>query len=296
MSLIDLNKKKANKLHQQAEAMSDKGQKDKALELYLKAIKLDPDKAETYYNIGLIYKYRNEWELSLHYNQRANQLTPTDEAAKWNVAIAATALRKWDVARGAWHQVGINLDGGSGPIHMNFGRAPVRLNPDNQGEVVWGTRIDPVRVRIDNIPFLDSGFRYHDIVLHDGAADGYRKFEKREYPVFNVLELFEASVYQTFVAEVDIHRESDLDKLWDIFSESPHDFEDWTMNTRLLCKKCSEGIAHKYHDTDNASEWSSKRILGVAVFENQKVITLFEEWSKLTGAKLMSLNEGLQTQ
>lgn len=287
MALIDLNKKKADKLHTQAAALSDKGHEDKALDLYLKAIKLDPDKAESHYNVGLIYKYRNDWELSLHYNQRANQLAPTDEATKWNLAIAATALRKWEIARSAWNQVGIDLDGGSGPIHMNFGRAPVRLNPSNQGEVVWGARVDPVRVRIDNIPFLDSGFRYHDIVLHDGAAVGYRKFEKREYPVFNVLELFEASAYKTHVAEVDISKESDLDALWDIFSESPHDFEDWSLNTRMLCKKCSEGVVHKHHDTDNESDWNPKRTLGIAVFEDQKVLPLFKDWSLLTGAKLL---------
>jgi hypothetical protein len=178
---------------------------------------------------------------------------------------------------------------------MNFGRAPVRLNPDNQGEVVWGTRIDPVRIRIDNIPFLDSGFRYHDIVLHDGAAEGYRKFEKREYPVFNMLELFEASAYKTFVAEVEILNEEDIDKLWDIFAESPHDFEDWTTNTRILCKKCSEGVVHKHHETGEEPEWNPKRTLGVAVLENQKVTPLFKNWSKLTGAKLISFNEGLES-
>lgn len=168
MKLTDLSKKKAQKFHDQGQALSDDGKDREAIDAYLKAIEIDPRKSESFYNIGLIYKYRGEWIKSLEYNTRAYALDPEDEAARWNLAIAATALRKWDIARDAWKDNGITLEGGYGPISMNFGMTPVRLNPDDSGEVVWATRIDPVRARIDSIPsnlgqqaneYNDSGSR-----------------------------------------------------------------------------------------------------------------------------------------
>ncbi len=168
MKLTDLSKKKAQKFHDQGQALSDDGKDREAIDAYLKAIEIDPRKSESFYNIGLIYKYRGEWIKSLEYNARAYALDPEDEAARWNLAIAATALRKWDIARDAWKDNGITLEGGSGPISMNFDMTPVRLNPDDSGEVVWATRIDPVRARIDSIPsnlgqqaneYNDSGSR-----------------------------------------------------------------------------------------------------------------------------------------
>ena len=134
------------------------------------AIKADPEKSESHYNLGLIYKYRNDWGNSRAYNRRACELDPQDEAARWNLAIAATALRDWKTARLAWHDQGLHFDSDEGPINSDFGQTPVRLNPDGSTEVVWARRIDPVRARIENVPMAASGYRCGDIVLHDGAA------------------------------------------------------------------------------------------------------------------------------
>lgn len=289
MNLFNLNKKRAQKFHQEAQLLSDSGKASEAIELYLKAIELDPEKSESFYNLGLIYKYRCEWQSSFEYNKRANEIAPEDEAARWNLAIAATALRQWDVARLAWKQNGIELEGDGGPINMNFGITPVRLNPDGDGEVVWGTRIDPARVRIDSIPYADSGFKYGDIVLNDGAAVGYRKIGEREYPVFNVLELFESSEYETSIATVEVSKEEDLKELEQIFSTTPHNFEDWTTNIRNVCRQCSEGRPHVHHDVELKNEWNAQRTLGVAIFGNQHLEQLFNDWQKRTGAKLLSL-------
>jgi tetratricopeptide (TPR) repeat protein len=295
--MFNFKKRKAQKLHALAQQMHDDGQESKALEWYFKAIELDPEKAESYYNVGLIHKYRGEWELSLKYNQIANTLRPDDEAARWNLAIAATALRRWDIARSAWLQNGMKLEGDAGPINMNFGMTPVRLNPDDDAEVVWATRIDPVRARIDSIPFPESGFRFGDIVLHDGAAVGRRVAGDRQYPVFNVLELFESSTYGTAVANVELTKEDDLGELADLLSADGHQMEDWTVNIRVLCKQCSEGTPHDHHDDeDNKRAWQPVRKLGIALCESESVSSLIESWQRRTGAGLTSLEifENLQ--
>jgi tetratricopeptide (TPR) repeat protein len=138
-----------DQLLDEAQALEDL---EVAMPLYQRALALDPHRAATHYNIGLVYKYRGAWTESLHHNRRASDLRPDDEAANWNMGIAATALRDWPAAREAWHQVGIQIADSDGPVEEDFGIAPVRLNPNESAEVVWGKRIDPARVVLGNIP------------------------------------------------------------------------------------------------------------------------------------------------
>lgn len=290
MKFFKINKKKAQKFHEEGQVLSDEGKDAEAIAAYLKALEIDPNKSETFYNIGLIYKYQGEWVKSLEHNLKAYELDPEDESARWNLAIAATALRKWEIVRSAWKDNGIELEGDTGPINMNFGLTPVRLNPDDSAEVVWATRIDPVRAIIDSIPYKESGFRHGDIVLHDGAAVGYRESGERKYPVFNVLERFEPSNYSTVIASVRITSDDDLEGLEELFSETPHVFEDWTMNIRTLCKQCSEGEPHDYHDEELAEEWASDRTLGIAVADGESINNLFDMWQSKTNGVLVTLD------
>ncbi|HSJ76946.1 MAG TPA: tetratricopeptide repeat protein [Gemmatimonadales bacterium] len=292
MKPIDLNKRRASKLHEQGEKLSDEGRTSEAIEKYLEAIACDPSKSESYYNIGLLYKYQGEWEKSFDFNQKANELDPEDEAARWNLAIAATALRRWEVARKKWRENGLPIAGTGGPIEMDLGITPVRLNPDDAGEVVWATRIDPARAKIESIPFPESGFRYGDVVLNDGAAVGYRQVGGREVPVLNVLELFERSEFETYVAHVQAEDPSDLESLQRIFSGSHSSVEDWTVNTRTLCRQCSEGRPHEHHDHELEKEWSVEHRLGIAVHPTDDVRQLLEQWEAASQGKVLSIEVG----
>jgi hypothetical protein len=273
MTLLGLSKQRAKRLHRQAQARSADGDDDAALELYRQCLALDPTRASSLYNIGLIYKYRSDWEKSFEFNAKAYELAPTDAASRWNLAIAATALRRWRVARQAWRDNGWDLADSDEPIRMDFGHTPVRLHPHlgadanapaHAGEVVWGSRIDPVRVVIDSIPFPNSGFRCGDVVLHDGAAVGARVVNGREYPVFNVLALFEASTLSTYVAHVQGMTPEHIDWLQQLAGATGVTIEDWTGNVRTLCKLCSEGIPHSAHDTAGETVWNAERTIGLA--------------------------------
>ncbi len=289
MGLFDFNEKKAKRLHHEGQRLEECGEVDAAIDKYLSAIDCDPLKSESYYNIGLIYKYRGKWKESFEFNEKANEIDPTDEAARWNLAIAATALRNWAVARRVWNDNGLDLDDGSGPIEMDFGMTPVRLNPDDDGEVVWATRIDPVRARIESVPLPESGYRYLDIVLHDGAAVGYREVGGMEYPVFNALELFEKSSFKTCVVRVSVNEQSDLERLEEMSAESRCEIEDWTANIRALCRQCSEGKPHEHHDQELQEEWHSERRIGVAYQSMEDVSKLFDMWQNSSGGTLQEV-------
>jgi len=296
LNIVDINKKKAAKLNAEGEDLWEEGRTSEAVEKYLEAIACDPENAVSHYNIGLVYKYQGEWEKSFRFNRTANELDPEDEAARWNLAIAATALRNWEVARKKWQENGLRLEGSEGPIEMNLGMTPVRLNPEEGGEVVWATRIDPARARIESIPFPESGYRYGDIVLNDGAAVGYRQVGGREYPVFNVLELFEPSSFETYVALVAIEDPSDLETLRRIFSESRSAAEDWTVTVRFLCRQCSEGRPHETHDHDLEEETEpTEHRIGIAVHPSEDVRELLSRWEAESNGKVLSIERADET-
>jgi len=289
MGLFNFKKRKAQKLHEQAQDLSDEGKDDEAISFFQKAIELDPEKSESYYNIGLIYKYRNEWKESFKYNTSANDLNPEDEAARWNLGIAATALKDWVTARRVWKDNGITLEDGNGPIDDDFGITPVRLNPDGNGEVVWARRIDPVRAKILNVPLPESGYLPGDIVLHDGAAVGYRMYGEVEKPVFNVLGLFERSKHKTFKVKIHANEQKEIAELEELLEDHGMICEDWTTNYRVICHACSEGRPHQEHDTENESVWVSEHEIGVGTPSEELLRDAIRKWTNIDGKTVIGI-------
>lgn len=287
------DRERACELHEQAQALEGNDD-DEALRVYHQALALDAKRAGTLYNIGLIHKYRSEWVESLAFNQRSVELDPSDEAANWNLAIAATALCDWATARATWQRLGIQVAEGEGPIEDDFGMTPVRLNPDEGGEVVWGTRIDPVRVRIQNIPYPSSGFRPGDVVLHDGAPTGTRQWRGREYDVFNVLQLHMPSRVTTFELEVHAESAEDIAALDAAADAASCHVEDWTSTVRMLCKACSEGTPHEHHDQDGGKDdsWATRRVLGAAAEDEATLRAALARW-EAPGRRVISLDTAL---
>ena len=273
-------REQANRLHAEGMALNDAGDTPGALAKYRAALELDPDRSSTLYNVGLIYKYQSCWRESLRFNMRAYELRPNDEATAWNLAIAATALNDWRTARSIWSTLGIKITPGDSAVGDDFGITPVRLNSDNDGEVVWSKRIDPVRARLTSIPYADSGFRYGDTVLHDGAPVGYRTYEGREFAVFNVLQLFEPSRFSTYEADIVAPSPTDIEALEGICNDTGTAMEDWSRSVRILCRACSEGRPHEHHDSDKKEqEWEAERRIALAAISESQIQRVFDAWS-----------------
>ena len=280
---MQTKEEQAEDLHREALALSDEGEVDAALKKYREALALDFSRPTTHYNIGLIHKYRSEWEESFRYNRRAVELDTDDEASNWNLAIAATALGKWQVARSVWNRLGFSVEPGDTPIDGDFGVTPVRLNAEEDAEVVWARRIDPVRTSILTIPFPSSGYRYGDVVLNDGAAVGYRVSNGKEYPVFNVLALLAPSAWHTFEAELHAPVPGDIEVLEALCEGEGVKVDDWTTSVRFICKQCSEGTPHAEHDEDGAGHWHERHRVGLASIDESVVHRILEAWE--TGSR-----------
>ncbi|MFD7512496.1 tetratricopeptide repeat protein, partial [Streptomyces sp. NPDC059853] len=138
----------------------DDGRYEDAGALLTRAADLEPWLSESWFNLALLHKFRHDWEQARSAGLRAVALLERDTGAPdwWNVGIAATALQDWPLARRAWQAYGLAVPGAGTvadePLGMDLGGAAVRLSPEGEAEVVWGRRLDPARIEIQNIPCL----------------------------------------------------------------------------------------------------------------------------------------------
>jgi hypothetical protein len=251
----------------------------------------ESDAPEYHYMQGLICKYLRDWPTSLRHNLRSLALrAEADEASHWNAAIAATAIGDWAEARRQWAGCGIDIPDAGGGIDATFGVASIRLNAWGQGETLFGRRIDPVRARLINVPPPDSGYRYGDTVLHDGAATGQRRFHQSMVPVFNAIQRLETSEFQTFAVFATCPRRDDLDVLVEARMPGIAFIEDWTDSLFHDCLRCSYGVPHRHRDDDASigdTIWQPQRNLGIAAQSRHSVAKLLEYWkSKASGRRL----------
>jgi hypothetical protein len=246
---------------------------EERISLYHEYLKKRPNDHQIWFDLGLAHKLLRDWPASRDANLRAVELFGRpEEPAWWNLGIAATALRDWPLARKAWRGYGLDIAAGDGPIEVNYGTMPVRLPV---GEIVWGDRIDPARVIVRNVPFPDSGFRWGDVVLHDGAPNGERRRGDQIVPVFDVLEKWGASEIPTLRANVQCATADDSAALVDLFERRHFAAEDWTANVMPLCKACSEGLLDEHDHTRGNS--STERAFGIAA-PLGLARQLLEEW------------------
>lgn len=241
---------------------------------WLRRTKTPEQEAIEAYNTALAAKYRGDWPESLRQNQLADRLRPGDEATLWNLAISATALHEWDEARRAWKAQGIEVNDGPGEVFSAASRACVRIDPQGCGEVVWGTRLDPARMQILNVPFPESRRRYGDILLNDGAPEGTRTSQGREYLVFNELALWKMSPYSTYEVRLIVPNQTAEQSLQEKCEHRGLWLEDWS-SVRILCAKCSRGNPGE-HVCDAAPPVKGR--YGFAAKSETELRDLLREW------------------
>jgi tetratricopeptide (TPR) repeat protein len=269
---------KAAETNQKALELHEKGQLQEAIKLYKKAAALDPRWPLPLYNLGLLFKNICRWKESLKYNHLATTVDPKHEAAWWNLGIAATALGRWGLARTAWRGFGIDIPAGSGPVDFPCGHGPIRLDPKGNAEVVWAERLDPARACLLSIPFPESGHRWRDVVLNDGAPNGYREYQGQEVPVLDALALLEPSAFGTYVAQVALlGKRQQVEKLDKFADELGGSAEDWTTSVRIICKACSEGRPHQTHDSE-ATRADGVHMIAIAARNRDHAADILSAW------------------
>lgn len=268
---------RASRINDRASKLRDAGKHAEAIAAYQRAMAIDPTWSVPFYNLGLLHKYAAQWQPSLEANLRATELSPTDKAAWWNLGIAATALGKWDIARDAWQRAGVKVPSGDGPVDLPSGLAPIRLHPKSDGETAWAERLDPARARVVSIPL--GSFCYGDVVLNDGAPQGYRLLGGKEVPVFDCLALLEPSPLSTWSVEIELneaehHRAAAFASLSQLALARGQCAENWTQDVRALY---SDGSAAASKLTRSRAKRGPERV-AIAARTKHEVHDLLMDW------------------
>ena len=206
-------------------------------------------------DLAVAAKHAHDWAACREACLRARSLRgeTRDPGVHWNLGVAGTALGDWEAARLGWAGCGIALPAGDGPVEMALGLTPIRIGPPDAQEVVWCDRINPARAIVTNIPMLESGHRYRDLVLHDGEPRGKRTWKGREVSVFDALVCLERSPFATTVVTVRVASDQDVRALRDRVASEGAVAEDWTASLHWMCRACSEGRPHAEHDRERPS-------------------------------------------
>lgn len=275
------------------EALGD-GRLEEARAGFERAIELGWETTNAWFDLGLVHKFRRAWAESVRCNRRALELDASNEEAAWNLGVAATALRDWDVARSAWQRLGLDV-GADGPPAADYGIGPVRLNatPDGEGEVVWGHRIDPCRMRLASVPLPESGHRWGDVVLHDVVPRGERRVGDRAFPVFDEIARMDPSPHVTHRAWVTATTESDLDALREAAEVAGLGVEDWTASIRFVCVRCSLSSPHAHDASGAPVELVGRRELGMAG-DRRTIEEVLERWAAVGESRTVEAVEAAE--
>jgi hypothetical protein len=203
------------------------------------------DARATWFDAALSYKFARDWVSAFELGTRAvaGAERGKQEPAYWNLGIAATVLRRWEVARDAWLGYGIPIPDGDGEIVADFGVTCVRIDTGGGQEVVWARRICPTRARVLSVPFAPAR-RFGEVVLHDGAPNGERQVSWGTVPVFDEIALFTPSDIATLSAMIVASTPEDVSALSDAFHRNELGLEVVSSGVPL-CTCCSEGTVRQ---------------------------------------------------
>jgi hypothetical protein len=265
---------------EEARRALDAGDLDRAVSLFEAVIARRPQSGPAWFNLGLAHKGRRDWPASARCYRRAAELDDRNEEAFWNLGIAATAQADWSTARWAWRGLGIDPGPGNGPPELDLGPSPIRLNPDGNGEVTWGRRVDPCRAILVNVPLPESGHRWGDIVLHDVVPSGERQAWGRSWSVFDELIRMEPGPLPTLESQVTAPTEQDSRALQAAAAEAGHVAEDWTATLRFLCRRCSLSSPHEHAERGGVMPtWLPTRRFGFAG-PTDALVAILAAWSR----------------
>jgi hypothetical protein len=269
--------REAQQRFEAAWAAYDAGRYEEGVGLLEDALRLAPS-SSWWFDLGLMHKWRQQWPACLAANLEAARLDPDNAPAYWNGGIAATALSDWPTARRLWRSYGVCLPDGEGEPVVPIGRTPVRVgDPELGQEVVWCTRLDPARARVENVPTPECDRRWGDVVLHDGEPKGERWDGAGWAPVFDEISLWRRTTTPRLRARVRAGGPADVEALADVFGEAGWAAEDWTSSVQQLCRACSEGRPDPTHDHPPMDDWQDDRPVGLACPESE-VVALLDRW------------------
>lgn len=285
------------------------GRDAEAQEAFTRAIELDPERGEWWYDAGLLDKWRGRFDDGYAANEQARMHMGPQRPVLWNLAICATALGKAEEAVEAWEEIGVpaRLDRSRGMPYV-AGLPPMLLRvlsrtsptdatsslPDKTVgfELVWIAPLSPCHGVVQSPTFRDAPIDYGDLVLWDGApVAAHQTSTEDTVPVFPLLEVLRPGNERRwpFVA---LEREPGA--LQGLEEQLPEGSRVFLQQERVEhhCAACTSGEPHE-HDhagTESASEPTGLARGKLIVQPGQGLEEFRAAWEAAIGARPVSMS------
>lgn len=128
------------------------------------------------------------------------------------------------------------------------------------GDVVWGERLEPNLAILRSIPRPQSGFHWLDriVVLPEPVTDV--ELSGVSYPLFAASAQVEGSGIPTVIATVACADRSDAERLSELFHERGWRAEDWTEEVGIVCPSCIDGDAPPGHRHETGGRLEARTV------------------------------------
>jgi tetratricopeptide (TPR) repeat protein len=238
---------------------------EEAQEAFTRAVELDPERGEWWYDAGLLDKWRGRFDDGFSANELARMHLGPERPVLWNLAICATATGRAREAVEAWAELGVQarVDHGRDmpyvadlpPLLLRvLSRTPdtdaTSLLPDKAVgfELVWVAPLSPCHGVVQSPTFRDAPIDYGDLVLWDGApVAAHETSEHETVPVFPLLEILRKGGERRFPF---IAFEREPNALDGLEAELPEGTRVFIQQERVHhgCAACAAGEPHDHHD------------------------------------------------
>ncbi len=278
------NFKNIQSVFEEALAYDRAGDAYNAVKLYKKLVKIAPEWSLPYHFLSLFYRERNEWKPSLHYSQKAVEYNPEDKTAWQILATAATALRRWKIAREAWNELGFAFKKTEKALDLDLGLIPVCINVKTKPEIVWARQIDPARARIESIPQPASEHRYREEILIDRQPMAHRTLRGKRLPIYAELERVRLSPYQTYAVILETGSKKHVDILDGLCADADVGFDNWSKATRQFWRRNKE-VLPEFYGADifaAAHEEAAYNLIALSAKSTFEIEEILYAWKVIT--------------
>lgn len=227
-----------------------------AEEAYDRALALDTNNGDWWFNLGLLHKAQADFARALFATQKAQAILGDKRGVLWNIALSATALGQGRLAVDSLRKLGFKAELLKSGMPQVDGLPPVQVRVATRGsghgysgpeldssvlfELVWVSPASPVHGVVQTPTFREGSVDYGDLVLWDGTPVGMTEYDGKPTPRFPLLSKLRDGGERRFRFIALEQDEGDVAACAAALPEPVHLFV-LRAQVEMLCPRCASG-------------------------------------------------------
>jgi len=161
---------KVDDLMNKGKGLFDTGRLDQAIEVYKRALELEPENVDILIEIGLAYRHREQYDDAIEYYDKAIEIDDQNKVALNNKGYAYECKRDLETAK-EWYKKSLAVD----PAYDNPLVNLTKIYNDNK-EFEKSIKIFEASLKVDHLNtanWIDLGRTYRQLENYDKAIEAY---------------------------------------------------------------------------------------------------------------------------